>query len=215
VRPLLATAAEIAASPNGARARAFLAYLHRPPIRAIVDGCFGGGKRGGVTGSPTASAQGYASSVVDWWIPECSLAHNRHNDPQQSLGPPNASRVDQDVYLGLVSLGQGGYVTLELSEPAVDRNGPDIRVFQTTTGEEVTLYAAATAQGPFTLVGLRRFCGTRTPGVFSNHCDFDLRDVGLGSARYVKVEDGEIYPCLAGGTRTEGADIDAVQALNR
>ena len=55
----------------------------------------------------------------------------------------------------------------------------------------------------------------RTTGVFSNHCDFDLRDAGLSMARFVKVEDGEIYPCLAGGTLTEGADLDAVQTLNR
>jgi len=79
----------------------------------------------------------------------------------------------------------------------------------------VTVYAATSAAGPFVLLGLQKPCGTRTPGVFSNHCDFDLADGGLASARYVKVEDGEIYPCLAGGTLTEGADIDALQALNQ
>jgi hypothetical protein len=31
----------------------------------------------------------------------------------------------------------------------------------------------------------------------------------------MKVEDGEIYPCLAGGTVTEGADIDAIEILNK
>jgi hypothetical protein len=31
-------------------------------------------------------------------------------------------------------------------------------------------------------------------------------------ARYVRVEDGELFPC-PGGTRSEGADLDAVQAL--
>ena len=79
----------------------------------------------------------------------------------------------------------------------------------------MTLYASRRASGPFVLLGLRRTCGMRTPGVFSNHCDFDLRDGGLATARYVKIEDGEIYPCLAGGTLTEGADLDAVQTLNR
>ena len=110
-----------------------------------------------------------------------------------------------------MSLGQGGYVTVELGEPAVDGPGPDVRVFQTTSqraGDRSTPPRAARARS--SSLGLRRSCGERTPGVFSNHCDFDLRDGGLAAARYLKVEDGEIYPCLAGGTLTEGADIDAV-----
>jgi hypothetical protein len=57
-------------------------------------------------------------------------------------------------------------------------------------------------------------CRTRSPGLLSNHCDFDLRTGGLAEARYFKIEDGEIYPCLAGGTLTEGADIDAIEILN-
>jgi len=36
----------------------------------------------------------------------------------------------------------------------------------------------------------------------------------VAAARYLKIEDGEVYPCLAGGTVTEGADIDAVQVLS-
>jgi hypothetical protein len=97
---------------------------------------------------------------------------------------------------------------------AVDGPGADLRVFQTTTGEPVTVYASASSGGPFVLVGLRVPCGVRTPGTLSNHCDFDLAGTGLSAARYLKIEDGEIYPCLAAGTRTEGADIDAVQLLN-
>ncbi len=78
----------------------------------------------------------------------------------------------------------------------------------------MTLYASANPQGPFTLLGLRFDCRTRSPGLLSNHCDFDLHDGGLAEARYFKIEDGEIFPCLAGGTLTEGADIDAIQILN-
>jgi hypothetical protein len=51
--------------------------------------------------------------------------------------------------------------------------------------------------------------------VFSNHCDFDLHGAGLAEARYFKIEDGEIYPCLERGTVTEGGDIDAIQILNQ
>ena len=113
-----------------------------------------------------------------------------------------------------MSMGQGGYVTVDMGQSAADGPGPDVRVFQTTTGEPVTLYASNGPNGPFVLLGLRMPCGIRTPGVFSNHCDFDLAGTGLASARYLKIEDGEVYPCLAAGTLTEGADIDAVQILH-
>jgi hypothetical protein len=208
--PLRATAAEIAASPNAAAARAFLAFLRTPRAQSSLGACF-------QPAAPEAVGMDvYGRAVVDWWLPQCSREHNGYNDPQEAIGPPDAANLGgQDRYRGLISLGQGGYVTLELGEAAADGAGPDIRVFQSTSNEPVTLYASGSAAGPFVLLGLRRTCGTRTPGVFSNHCDFDLRDAGLASARYVKVEDGEIYPCLAGGTITEGADIDAVQTLNR
>src|SRR5205814_585744 len=83
---------------------------------------------------------------------------------------------------------------------------------QATSHEPVTVYASSSASGPWTLIGLRVDCGERSRGLFSMHCDFDLADGGLASARFFKVEDGEIYPCLAAGTITEGADIHAVLA---
>ena len=43
-------------------------------------------------------------------------------------------------------------------------------------------------------------------------CDFDLASAGVAETRYVRVEDAEIYPCPC-GTASEGADLDAVQAL--
>ena len=64
----------------------------------------------------------------------------------------------------------------------------------------ITVYASSSPQGPFTLLGLREPCGTRSAGVFSMHCTFDLRSGGLSEARYLRVEDGEIYPCLSGDT---------------
>jgi hypothetical protein len=43
-------------------------------------------------------------------------------------------------------------------------------------------------------------------------CEFDLASAGVLQARYVRVEDAEIFPCPC-GTPSEGADLDAVQAL--
>ena len=39
---------------------------------------------------PATRAASYAQAVVDWWLPQCSLARNRYNDPEEVLGPPDA-----------------------------------------------------------------------------------------------------------------------------
>ena len=54
-------------------------------------------------------------------------------------------------------------------------------------------------------------CGRPFQGI-QGYCEFDIATGGQTQARYVRVEDGELFPC-PGGTRTEGADLDAVQAL--
>lgn len=217
VRALVATAAMITAAPHPAGARQLLAFLRGPRGRAMLSSWLDANETSDSGASPPlrAGALGYAAAIVDWWLPGCSLQHNGYNDPQQVLGPPDAVFLGvKDSYLGIMSLGQGGYVTVDMGASAIDGLGDDVRVFQTTSREPVTLYASANPQGPFVMLGLRFDCGTRSPGLFSNHCDFDLHDGGLAEARYFKIEDGEIYPCLAGDTLTEGADIDAIQILN-
>jgi hypothetical protein len=217
VRALVATAALITAAPHPAGARQLLAFLKGPRGRAALSSCVDttAASDSGADTPLGAGVVGYAASVVDWWLPGCSLQRNGYNDPQQVLGTPDAVNFGgKDNYQGIMSLGQSGYITVDMGSSAIDGPGADVRVFQTTAREEVTLYASANAQGPFVLLGLRVQCGTRSPGLLSNHCDFDLHDGGLAEARYIKVEDGEIYPCLAGDTLTEGADIDAIQILN-
>lgn len=224
VHPLIATAALVTASPRTADARRLLAFLAGDRAQRFLHPCFdavpgmsGEAGASSAAGSRRAAAS-YARSVVDWWLPECSLTHNGYNDPGQVLGAPDAVSLGvKDEYRGIMSLGQGGYVTVDLGDSIVDGPGADLRVYQMTGSEPVTLYASANPQGPFTLVGLRMDCGERTPGLPNpnHHCDFDLRGTGLAEARYLKVEDGEIYPCLSGGTITEGADIDAIEILNK
>jgi hypothetical protein len=222
VRPLVATAALVAGSPRAASARRLLAFLSADAGRKALGGCFDpmpqeparAARAAGLAGTRAAT---YAQAVVDWWLPQCSLARNKYNDPEEVLGPPDAVNLGgADNYLGFMSLGQGGYVTVDVGAVA-DGPGPDVRVFQTVSGagEPVSLYASNSPQGPFTRVGLRVPCGERSPGLFSNHCDFDLAAGGVASARYLKVEDGEIFPCLAAGSASEGADIDAVEILGR
>jgi hypothetical protein len=149
--------------------------------------------------------------VVDWWIPACSLGQNIYNDPQKALGPADAAGKGPASYTGFVSLGFGGRVTLDLGGCIPDRPGPDLRVFQAVSSEPVTVYVSLSPEGPFTLVEARKACGERINAV-QGYCDFDIASGGVTQARYVRVEDGELYPC-PGGTLTEGADLDAVQAL--
>jgi hypothetical protein len=156
----------------------------------------------------------YAKSVVEWWVPACSLAQNHYNDPLEVLGPPNGGGKGPDSFFGFISLGDGGHVTVDMEGCAVDAPGDDIRVYQTVSNEPVTLYASGAPGGPYVLVDYRKLCGVKTPGISSNHCDFDLASAGLEEARYLRIEDGELYPC-PGDTVTEGTDIDAVELLHR
>jgi hypothetical protein len=159
----------------------------------------------------TGPAKAYAQAVTDWWIPACSLAQNIYNDPMAALGVPDAAGSGPDHYMGFISLGFGGYVTVDMGGCITDQAGDDIRVFQAVSNEPVSVYVSTSPDGPFTLVEARKPCGLRFDSV-KHYCDFDLALAGVQQARYVKVEDGELYPC-PGDTVTEGADLDAVQAL--
>lgn len=159
------------------------------------------------SGTPSS----YARAVSDWWVPSCSLAFNIFNDPLTALGPPDAAGFGPENYSGFISLGFGGRVTLDLGGCITDRPGFDLRVFQAVSGEPVSVYVSIGPNGPFTLLEARKPCGTRLDPV-KGYCDFDLATAGVTQARYVRVEDGELFPC-PGGTRSEGADLDALQAL--
>jgi hypothetical protein len=164
-----------------------------------------------------AGAARYATAVEDWWLPACSAEHNAFNNPQEVLGAPNAIRLGQkDDYAGMMSLGQGGWVVVNMGQTIANGPGNDVRVYQTTSQEPLTLYGGDAPNGPFRLIAFRRECGNQVPGGAnsSKYCDFDLGEGGLTSARYLKLEDGELYPCVRGTTVSEGVDIDAVELLN-
>jgi hypothetical protein len=155
----------------------------------------------------------FAKQVVGFWISECSLRHNIYNDPLEVLGPPDSSGRGPDQYTGFVSLGEGGYVTVDMEACAVDAAGPDVRVYQRASAEPVTLYAAGREDGPFILIEARKPCGEPIAGARSGMCEFDLAQGEVQEARYLRIEDGEHFPC-PGTTVTEGADIDAVELLS-
>ena len=217
IRPLIA----VAAAPREALARPetrlLLGFLGSAQGRAAFDRCVGAPAASRAPAEPGATARGFARDVTGWWLPACSLRKNGYSDPAEVTGPPDAANTGgPDRYRGLMSLGQGGYVVVDMGQDVQDQGGDDIRVYQTTSSEPVSVYVSEAPAGPFTLLAFQRVCNVRSGGgVFSNHCNFDLAEGQVRRARYVKVEDGEHYPCLAGNTITEGADIDAVESLNR
>jgi hypothetical protein len=204
-------AAPVADSPQPVAARRWLQALAGGGVRHAFTTA--AGLEEADVARTTAAAVGaarFAASIVRWWMPACSLERNSYTDPNEALGPPNASAIIVNAhrqYRGLISLGQGGYVVVDMGATVVDRGGPEIRVHQYVADEPVTVYGGDAPNGPFKLVGFRRRC----PGT----CDFDLADGGVASARYIKVEDGEYYPCLDADTDTEGADLDAIELLNQ
>ena len=72
----------------------------------------------------------YAKAVEGFWVPAVCLAQNIYNDPEEALGPPNAGGSSPDQFFGFVSLGNGGWVDVDMVGCAVDGAGNDVRVFQ-------------------------------------------------------------------------------------
>ena len=114
-----------------------------------------------------------------------------------------------------MSLGFGGHVTVDLGGCVSDVPGNDLRIYQSVSSEPLSVYVSTSPEGPFTL--LQPFfqdCGATRPGRRREEVLRVRPRVGRREpkARYVRVEDAEIYPCPC-GTPSEGADLDAVQAL--
>ena len=106
VPPLLGVAAVVTDSAQVSAARRLVAFLGSASARSAGGGCL----------SPVASlpdvgtrgAASYAKTVVDWWLPLCSIERDAYNDPQQVLGAPDAVWLGvKDQYLGFMSLGHG------------------------------------------------------------------------------------------------------------
>jgi hypothetical protein len=218
-RPSMIIAALVADSRRARDAQQVLARLQSREARQAFAACAGvpDVRAFGVTqaGEMKPGLARFATAVSDWWLPVCSQSRNIFNETGEVLGAPNAVALGgKDNYRGFMSLGQGGWVVVDMGQTIQNGPGNDIRVYQSQADEAVTLYAGDSANGVFRQVAFRRYCGNRMPGLFSSFCDFDLAEAGIGSARYLRVEDGELYPCLRGGTASEGADIDAVELLN-
>jgi hypothetical protein len=157
----------------------------------------------------------WAKSVVELTLSACTQQRNRRAllEPSNVLGPPDARGTSESSYDNFLSLGDGGVVIVDMGACIEDREGADVRVFQYIEHEPVKVKVGAGPGGPWVDLGTKP-CDDGGLPYRSNHCDFDMAMAGMQAARYVWVEDAELFPCERAGTRTEGADIDAVQILN-
>ncbi len=173
--------------------------------------------RGPAVDCPRGVTDLYAKSVIDSKLPFCDESPNAFNDPNEALGPPNVGGFGPFNWTGFVSLGEGGYISLDMGTCATNGAGNDLRVFQAVGSEPVSVYVSGNRNGPWVELGYRVTCGTRWPGFAGNlrYCEFDLGAGEVETARYVRVEDGELFPCRLAETPSEGADIDAVEILNQ
>ncbi len=197
-----------------------------------------------LAGAARAAAQDpFADAVVEYQVGEFG-GFGSEFLPDVVLGPPVGGGAMQQS-LDVVSLGNGGVITLRFDLPVIcDGPGPDLVVFENT-------FLAQTPMGPlpfeeFGIVSVSQdgetfidfpwtadppsgFAG-RTP-VFStpeNGIDpldpeaaggdvFDLADVGLGWAAYVRITDPGLAVVDPGNNfrgDQAGFDLDAIAALH-
>ena len=127
----------------------------------------------------------------------------RLQQPRRDPAAPTAVPASKDQCRGMMSLGRRirdrGHGRHAAGWPGRHPHLPGHRA------EPVTLWLHS-AQGPFTLIGLRRLRERAGPEP-ERHCDFDLRGTGLAEAQYLKEGGQGDLPCLSGGTITEGADV--------
>ena len=140
----------------------------------------------------------YATNVIDY--NGNSLAP--FNNPQLALGAPDFN-LDAQPW-GLYSIGQYGWITLELGEPVFDIEGPDLIVWEEgggITDESADIFLSFDSN-IWTLVG------SVERGLLT--CNIDIAGTGMSGSTYVKVVDTSGG---SGGIEAKGFDLDAVTVV--
>jgi len=148
--------------------------------------------------NPSNDFYAYQVTLCNFYDPY-SYPNNFQNNPTEAisaLGPPDGV---------CASLGKGGYIVLDMGEEGtiVDHeNETDFKIFEGDETEDgYYVYVSSNWSGPWINMGYA--IGT---------AEFDLADVSVESARFIKIVDdnnGNAYE------QNPGADIDAVQHLVR
>lgn len=184
---------------------------------------------------PSSSWEGepWAARVVSF-IPGEGGGHNAHKLPDVVLGPPKGAGEVAGNIDDVLSLGEGGVIVLELGLDVVDGDGPDLAVFEnafrfgasvfaepgevsvSVDGEEwATFPCAPDEPAPNGCAGyapvLKDDEGTLSPGELGGDL-FDLADVGVTRARFVRIED--VGERRFGDEGMTGFDLDALGVLH-
>jgi hypothetical protein len=145
----------------------------------------------------TSAMDPYADAIVN---ADVDTAGNSNADPVLALGRPHGQ------WDGLALGGTGHWVILDMgqNEEIIDKPGNDLRIYENgvTAGGEDEPYAVSVSDspdGPW-----------KNIGEGSAISEFDISTSGLGSARYVRIDD--LSTSIE--SITPGADIDAVQATS-
>jgi hypothetical protein len=172
----------------------------------------GGGEDGG---EPPAAARRlpYASEVVRF-EPGEEAGYGDEKLPDVVLGPPKGKGL-QAGSLDVLSLGKGGSIELGFGTGViVDVEGPDFVVFENAFwpgGDATAVFAevGAVSVSEDGETWLEFPCDAEGDGEGPSAVGgdaFDLADVGLGSARFVRILDRS----HAGASPSAGFDLDAV-----
>jgi hypothetical protein len=182
-------------------------------------------------GPADAGPNVYAARVVDvQWGPHSGFGQDRF--PSVVLGPPRGGG-EFEGSTDVVSLGTGGSITLELGVDVVDGMGVDLVVFENPfringtslvyqEPAEVSLSEDGVTFSAFPCVSTSRpynGCAGLNPvwsqaqsgaGLPWGGDGFDLADVGLARARFVRIVDRS----SSGSGDASGFDLDAVMVVN-
>lgn len=187
-------------------------------------------------GDAAAGSSPFATRVVSF-EPGAGAGFGQEDMPDIVLGPPHGAG-DAQGSLDVVSLGTGGEIVLELGRAATDGPGPDLVVFEnafvvgTITFAEPGIVAVSDDGESWATFPCDPEASPDYPGcagvspVYAdpdeNDIDptdpaaaggdaFDLADVGLERARFVRIRDAGGETGLGG--ESEGFDLDALAVL--
>ena len=140
----------------------------------------------------------FADRVVSFHPGEA--ANRDWGDPEDVLGPPD---FRLNPISGIVNLGIGGSITLELMDnEIVDRTGDDLRIWGDPENDE--LVRVEVSQDGVTF---------RSLGTVGEMANLDLASSGLRSARFVRITDDSSREQVGVPGYSPGAELDAVAAL--
>lgn len=187
-------------------------------------------------GALTPEPNRFATRVVAFTPGKCA-GFGAADMPGIVLGAPQGAGTAQGS-LDVVSLGTGGEIVLAFDADIVDGDGPDLLVFENAfhaSGDpdpfaeagEVSVSEDGEAWTTFTCDADGTGCAGQKPVFAARDNDispldpaaaggdaFDLADVGVARARFVRIRDKTNGRCTSQGPNTNGFDLDAIAIVN-